>query len=259
MSASKPLHGVRVAVTRPRERAAELAKRLHELDADVRFYPLIQVMQPLDPRPLAQAAASVSRYHWVVFTSASAVLAFARAAPNVGALAVPSVRIAAVGPATAAAAASFGWSVHALPEATVAASIPARMLDEGPLVNARVLWPRAANAHRALAEALRAAGARLDEVEAYRTVADHEKAEALAADTRSGGIDVLTLTSPSAVNAYRRAGGSQAPGMCVAAIGPVTAAAARAAGLAVHAEASTASMDALVDAVVRAHGTSIAS
>jgi uroporphyrinogen-III synthase len=118
----------------------------------------------------------------------------------------------------------------------------------GGLTGARVLWPRAAGARPELRNALRAAGAVLHEIEVYRTVEDAEAGQRLADAIRAGAIDVVTFTAPSAVRAFVAGGGEQR-GTVVAVIGPVTAAAARGAGLEVAVEPAEQSAAAMVRAL----------
>ena len=84
-----------------------------------------------------------------------------------------------------------------------------------------------------IAPGLRAKGWLVDEVEAYRTVtagaSDGATAEVLEA---AASADVITFTSPSTVDRYLALSGGRVPPV-VACIGPVTAEAARRAGLVV--------------------------
>jgi uroporphyrinogen-III synthase len=107
-------------------------------------------------------------------------------------------------------------------------------------------------------ERLRARGAVVDVVEAYRTVTDpavHEVVSAL----QGHRVDALTFASPSAVRnfmaALREAGVRPEwlteQGPVVASIGPVTSAAVRDVGLTVHAESTSADDDGVVNALSR--------
>jgi uroporphyrinogen III methyltransferase/synthase len=113
----------------------------------------------------------------------------------------------------------------------------------------RVLFPRATEARAVLAPGLRAKGWHVDEVEAYRTVtagpADGATAEVLES---AASADVITFSSPSTIAAYLALSAGRVPPF-VACIGPVTAAAAREAGLSVDAVAGVPTATGLVDAV----------
>jgi uroporphyrinogen-III synthase len=97
-----------------------------------------------------------------------------------------------------------------------------------------------------VARGLAAAGWRVDAVEAYRTV-PAELGD--AARVRATGVDVVTFASPSSVVAWVDASLPIPP--LVACIGPVTADAARAAGVPVGVLADEHTAVGLVDALVR--------
>ena len=63
----------RVAVTRPADVAERLARLVRAEGGKPVVMPLIRIEAPADSAPLARAAALLSRYDWLVFTSANAV------------------------------------------------------------------------------------------------------------------------------------------------------------------------------------------
>ena len=76
MSTTKSLSGRRIAVTRAREQASELAGKLAALGADVIELPLIHVSKEIDKQTLADVLAELGSYDWIVFTSANGVRFF---------------------------------------------------------------------------------------------------------------------------------------------------------------------------------------
>jgi uroporphyrinogen-III synthase len=92
---------------------------------------------------------------------------------------------------------------------------------------------------------LRAIGAEVDAPLAYRTIAVNDAAERI----RQGGLDVVTLCSPSAVRSVAASLDSKSVVVC---LGETTAATARQLGLRVDAVASSTSMASLVEAVAAA-------
>jgi uroporphyrinogen-III synthase len=195
--------GPRVAVTRATERAALLSHELALRGAEAIHFPLTVTVPPADPRSLALAAAGVESYDLAVFTSANAVTALlaARGAewPR------PGPVVAAVGAATARALAAEGIAVAIVPTeadaAALAREIAARFA--GRLAGRRVLLPHGDLANPGLAVALRAGGADVDAVIAYRTVAAAPAAGAeLAAALEGGAIDVVTFAAGSTVDAF---------------------------------------------------------
>lgn len=247
----RPLHGLRVVVTRPAHQAAGLSTALTGAGAAVVRLPVLQVVDAEDGgAALATAVARIRSYRWLVLTSANAVERLAGAIRDGRDLA--GVQLAAVGDATAAALAARGLQADLVPEqrtgAALAAALPGPPAtgDGGP---ARILYPRAGDARPELADGLRARGWAVDEVVAYRTVAVAAAGLPPASLDAARAADVVTLASPSAVEAYLAAVGR--PTGAVACIGPVTAEAACRAGLAVDVVADRAGSEELVQALVR--------
>jgi uroporphyrinogen III methyltransferase/synthase len=95
-------------------------------------------------------------------------------------------------------------------------------------------------------------GCTVDVIRAYRSVSDGEGAEQLRDALQNGAVDLATFASASAVRGYVEAVGADLARRAPAAsIGPVTSDALRAAGIDVVAEADEASIDGLVEAVMR--------
>jgi len=158
------------------------------------------------------------------------------------------VRVAAVGAATARAAADRGLPAHAVPEEFTGAAIPAAM---GDLAGCAVLLPRADIGREETAAALRAAGAVVTEVTTYHTVPEAPDAPAYRA--LEAGVDAATFTSPSAIRNLAALLGNDARRVLrhsiIACLGGTTAAATRALGFTVHVQPRTATVEALVEAL----------
>jgi uroporphyrinogen III methyltransferase/synthase len=245
--ARRPLVGRTVVVTRAREQASALVEALESLGAMCVELPTIAVGDPADSgTALADAAGRVGSYAWVAFASANAVTRFCRSLRD--ARAFGAVKVAAVGPGTASALASFGVVADLIPDDAVAQSL-LTALGAGP---GRVLLPRAAAGRDVLPEGLRAAGWEVDVVEAYRTLAVQPSAAEVAAVREA---DAVTFTSPSTVTNFLAAVGSDVIPPVVACIGPVTASTATEAGLQVDVVAQPHTIEGLVSALVAALGS----
>jgi uroporphyrinogen III methyltransferase/synthase len=248
-SAPLPLRGRTVVVTRAAEQAAGMVAALRRLGARVVPFPTIRVAGPADGgAALAEAMASVERYDWLVVTSANGARAVLGHLPDARRLL--GVGLAAIGPATAAVLAAAHLPPDLVPTAYVAEALleafPARSPAAG---RGRVLIARAAVARDVLPDGLARAGWRVDVVEAYKTVgAAGDRPALLDAVARA---DVVTFTSPSTVERFVEALGPRPTPATVACIGPVTAAAARAAGLEVAVQAQEFTVAGLLDALVR--------
>lgn len=227
-------------ITRPRERSRHLAERLRSLGAEPIVFPTVKI-EPADPGPLDAAVQALDTFDWVVFTSANGVAAFAERLTAAGKDARDLARrkVAAIGPVTAQALRRLGVEPALVPGEYVAEAV----LDAlGEVRGLRFLLPRADIARAALADGLRARGAAVTEVTAYRTVGGG------AAPPDLSRADAVTFTSSSTVRHFV-ASGALAGGAKVVCIGPVTAATARELGLTVHAVATTYTEDGLIQAL----------
>lgn len=225
----------RVLVTRPRQ-ADELVRRLAAAEIEAIHVPTIGVRAGERER-LAAELRDLCDEDWTVITSANGAAAVIDALRDSSG--TFAGRILAIGPATARALRADGLHVDAIPERYLSSAIPAAM---GDLAGRRVLLARGNLATPRLAARLRAGGAEVVEVVAYRTVEGPSASRAPLLATLDAGLDGILFTSGSSARgllrllpAERRAAARRVPAFC---IGPATAAAARAAGFLVAAEAS---------------------
>jgi uroporphyrinogen-III synthase len=252
MSGTEKLQGRRIVITRPEERAAGLARRLRELGAEPVEFPTIR-LEPADPAALDDAIEALSEYDWLVFTSRAGVEAFfarldavgrptalevaVRARPSQAG--VSSLGVAAIGPATAAALRERGVEPALVPREYVAEALLAAL---GEVRGMRFLLPRADLARQTLAAGLRARGAQVDEIAAYRTVTLDGPAPDLS------GVDAVTFTSSSTVRGFVASGASVGEARVVC-IGPVTAETARELGMRVDRVATEYTEEGLIEAL----------
>jgi uroporphyrinogen-III synthase len=227
-----------VAVTRDEPDDGPLTRELLARGAYVLCWPSVRIEPPEDRAPLDAARKTLDTYDWVTFTSARAVRAVVEewhgSAPA-------RVRIAVVGEGTARALRTRGWPIHLEAEAASSAGLAQALITQG-VGGARVLFPSSSLAGSSLVEELTAAGARVDVVIAYRTIALPlgDEARLWSGALVSGReprvrVDALAFTSPSAVIAWRFALGSAGMSILgrrvlVAAIGDTTARSLREAG-----------------------------
>jgi uroporphyrinogen III methyltransferase/synthase len=257
---ARPLFGKRILVTRPRAQAAELVEPLEALGAEAVEAPLIRIAPPEDYGPLDAACAGVSRFDWIIFSSANAVEAFITRllASPLDLRALCGVKLCAVGPATGRELARHGLKVDLVPQEFRADAVARAFASFGNLQGLRVCLPRADIGRDVVAEELRRQGVDVTEVVAYRTVATDPEREGEPDVYRmllERRIDVVTFTSASAVrNLVTALGPEPAPDLLsttlVASIGPVTAEAAAQFGIATSIMPGQHTIPALVDAIV---------
>ena len=238
----RTLDGVRVMVTRAASQAEPFVRALEAVGAVVVVCPLIRIeaIEVTLPDP--------DVYDWILFTSVNGVDRFFEL---LGQRALPGrIRIAAIGPETAAALADRGRPAQIVPPLfkaeELAAALPASLVG-----GARILIPRAAGSRDLLPEQLRRHGARVDVLETYRAVPPADLGEKLQAAI-GDGVDIITLTSSSAVRHLVDALGASGlpPRTQLACLGPVTAETAREAGLPVAIIAEEYTTRGLLDALI---------
>jgi uroporphyrinogen III methyltransferase/synthase len=255
---NRPLSGRRIVVTRSREQAGELIDMLEERGAEAITAEAIRIISAEDPGPLDQACRAAGTFDWIVFTSANAVDFFMRRLLALGDVRdLHGVRLCTVGPSTASRLQRYGIRVDLTPAEFRADALVEALTASGTLQGQRILMPRADIARDRLAEELRAAGADVTDVVAYRTVAaspdggDYDVYRMLL----DRQIDAVTFASASAVrNFVAMLGQDQAADLlqstAVASIGPVTAEAAQQLGIVTRVMPARYTIPDLVDALV---------
>lgn len=246
-----PLFGQTVVVTRARDQAAALSVPLRQLGAEVWELPTIEIQSAGDYGPLDAAIAELASYDWLIFTSANGVRCFLeRLAASPHDTRAIRGKLCAIGPATGEALAQVQLKIDVMAEQYVAEGLLAA-LAEYPLEGARVLIARAAVARDILPKELAARGARVDVVEAYKTVAPAGLAER-AAEILGRGPDWITFTSSSTVeNLVGILGAEALRHTKTASIGPITSATLRTHGIGVATEAVPHTVQGVVDAILR--------
>lgn len=245
-----PLAGRTILVTRPAERAGALEERLRALGATVLAAPTIEIRPPRSRARLDRAIARAAEgaFAWVTFTSRTTVeMWFDRPGTAGGESRRPRALVAAVGSGTAAALRGHGVEPDLVPRAFTTEAL-GRAFPSG---RGRVLLPRADIAPEGLEDTLRTKGWTPERVEAYRVRAPRSLPAEAREALHGGRIDAVMFTSASTVEGFVRLA-AVPTGPKVVCIGPVTARAAREAGLPVDAVARPHSLRGLVDAVVRA-------
>ncbi|HVZ84062.1 MAG TPA: uroporphyrinogen-III synthase [Terracidiphilus sp.] len=248
-----PLAGRRILVTRGAGQAGRLSAGLRALGATPVEVPVIEIQPPASYAPLDVALQRLAAYDWLILTSANAVHALAKRAEALGtALGKPGApQVAAIGPATAKEAEAIGLSVALMPESYVAESLVALLVEKAH--GRRFLLARAEIARDVIPDALCAAGATVDAVDAYRNAMPEAAPEQLRAAIGQG-IDAATFTSSSSATHLKAAAACAGlafpfPGVAAVSIGPITSATLRELGWEPAAEAAPHDVPGLIAAV----------
>jgi uroporphyrinogen-III synthase len=262
---NSPLAGCRVLVSRANKQAGVLSTALRELGCEVIEVPFIEIRKPTSYRPLDISLRNLAEYDWLILTSVNGVEAlFERMAKKrVSGETLSHLKIAAIGPATRKAIEKQGLKVTVTPKEYIAESVVSALRQR--VKGKRVLLVRAKVARDVIPRELRKAGAEVDVVEAYETIAPKSSATRLRAAlaSKTSRLHVITFTSSSTVKNFvgllglrgARAAlkkSSRDQGVSSASIGPVTSATLREFGLPVDIEAREYTIPGLVAAIVKA-------
>ena len=269
-----PLFGKRVVVTRSRSQASVLTDKLARLGADVYEFPTIEFADPDSFDVLDQSLYNLAHFDRIVFTSVNGVEGFFRRLKTLpvegmntpcDARALAGLRVAAIGPATAARLRNFGIEPDAIPaeyraeavfEAIIADAGSGAEAPEGslPLKGERICVARAQVAREILPQLLEEAGAEVVVAPVYKTVLPSQaRAEELAARLEEGAVDAITFTSSSTADNLMKLLGPRAhellSGVDLFSIGPITAATLEKHGFSDIIQADTYTIDGLIQAM----------
>ncbi|MDA8064822.1 MAG: uroporphyrinogen-III C-methyltransferase [Thermaerobacter sp.] len=248
-----PLFGRRILVTRSREQASDLSRRLADLGAAPWEFPTIRIVPPVDWEPVDAALERLSSFRWLVFTSRNGVEAFFRRLAEKGrdVRELAGVELVAIGPETARGLTARGLLPAFVPGEYRSEAVVQEMRGRAS-PGERALLARAAEGRDLLPRELAAMGLEVVQVAVYRTEQAARGAEEVRRALAAGELAAMTFTSSSTVRNFLEAVGREAvrDGTKVVCIGPVTAQTAREGGLAVHGVAATYTIRGLVDKTV---------
>jgi uroporphyrinogen-III synthase len=204
---------------------------------------------------LDAAIRNIHRYDWLILTSANTVRALGERSLKleIEFSQLASLRVAAVGEATAEAARGAGFHVAFVPEAYLAEGLIDGLACS--VARRKVLLARAEVARDLIPDELRQAGAEVDVVDAYRNVMP-ERAPEMLRRAVAEGIDAATFTSSSSVTHLAEAAGLAGiawplAGVPAISIGPITSGTLRGLGWKPAVEANPSDIPGLIAAVGR--------
>jgi uroporphyrinogen III methyltransferase/synthase len=215
---AKPLFGKRVIVTRSQQQNTSLRMLLRELGAEVLEIPTISIHQRALPADIQER---IKQSDWLAFSSSNGVQHFLDCYCRDHDLRdLAGVKLAAVGPSTAALLEQYHLKVDFIPS-----TYRSEMMG--------VEWPETESGRKVLylcgnlaandfQEKLSEKGLLVDRVDVYETREEVDTGSMAAELYRDQGADWITFCSSSAVRAFQRAFPDCPNTTSVAAIGPVT-------------------------------------
>ena len=251
---NKPLFGKKILVTRTRSQVSRFRSLLEAEGAECVEFPAISIVPLEDPSKLDAALSNISSYDWVVFSSSNGVRGVSERMDALGmdSRAFAGVQVAAVGPATGVTVKELlGISSDLVPEEYVSEAVVSALTELG-VDGSRILAIRSDLGRDTLEKGLEGAGASVDAIVAYQTVAPDDSA-ARAKEAYESGLDVTTFTSSSGVDNLLNLLDGETDlinATIVACMGPITAARAEERGLNVDVVASERTMESFTQALV---------
>lgn len=258
MPDKKPLSGRRIVLTRPAGTSAGWRTRLEAQGATVIDLPLIQVTKDVNLDTLAEVFQELSRYEWIIFTSVNGVKfffdEFHRVFDDIRSIGL--VRIAVVGEATAAAVREQHLRVDLQPKKASGDELAKELISRESMDSAKVLVVTGNRNRDNLIEQLHEARTIVDQLPVYKTEETDLSADPVAADFRAKGADAILFASPSAAQSFFDQAavlklGAKAKRPLAGSIGSTTTAAMKQLGLPVDFESGEASLDSLVEALLK--------
>ncbi len=252
----KILNGKNILVTRPQEQAFEFASKLIAEGANIYLLPTVKITLPEDYTEIDRSLGKINGYDWIVFTSTNAVRYFVERMQHLRLFAdvLKAGKIAAVGPATALMLEKEGIHVDYISGTHTGEFLASTMED---VSGKKILVPTTDINRGKLREILSQRGAEVEEVAFYNT-RKNEVADDYIIQTFNAGIDMITFTSSSSVEALvELVSPLHIPleKFSVACIGPHTADTARHHGLKVDVIAKPFTLDGLISELVKYYHT----
>jgi len=255
----RPLFGKTIVVTRSREQASELSRRLGELGANVIEEPTIELTPPEDKPAVDEALRAMNGFDWIVFTSPAGVRHAKRRLLELGldVRAFGSAKLAAVGEETARAIRDqLSLKVDLCPQQFVAEALADALHQSGEVAGKLFMLLRADIGRPILAQRLKQDGAALiRDVAIYQTRPVNALSKTVRSALTSGEVHWITFTSSSTAKNFLAQLGPEATNLLsqvrLASIGPITSQTLRTAGLNAV-KAKTYTLDGLIAAIVTA-------
>jgi uroporphyrinogen-III synthase len=196
--AERPLAGLNIVVTRPREQAAGLAQRIEQLGGKPLLFPLLEIEAVSDDQALSEQLSHLQQTDLAIFISPNAVrygMAAIRAACELPA----SIKFAAVGQGSAKALREMGIDKILVPTTRFDSEGLLALPELQDVAGLRVMILRGDGGRELLGDTLKARGATVQYVTCYL----RSKAELDAGALLAARPDALTVTSSEALACMR--------------------------------------------------------
>jgi uroporphyrinogen III methyltransferase/synthase len=203
---TRPLHGVRVIVTRPEKLCSAFSETIRSLGGEAVEFPCIKTVPALEGPLFSEAVANLRQFTWLVFTSAAGVEVLLTKLFHTGrdVRELCGLKIAVIGSGTAESFRQRGIRIDYLPETYNARSL-AQGLTSLVGKDEKIAVFRAREGSQDLNEVFDQAGIDYVDVPVYQTLFNTEDCEFSRAVIERGEFDFASFTSASTVKGFVRA------------------------------------------------------
>jgi uroporphyrinogen III methyltransferase/synthase len=246
----RPLFGQKILVTRPAHQATELSELLEDAGGEVLLQPAIAIREPSAWMPVDAALSRLDQFQWLVFSSANGVHSLLQRLAVIGRdlRALGAIRLAAIGPATAAALQTYHLRADQQPARYQAEDLAELLAAEA--LGTHFLLARASRGREVLAERLTAAGGKVTQIVVYESVDVSTPEPDIAAAMCQGDIHWTTVTSSAIARSLHQLFARDLAKTRLASISPITSATLRELGWEPTVEAREATMSGVVEAIL---------
>lgn len=191
---SLPLTGLKIVVTRPREQAAQLTRRIEQAGGIPLLFPLLDIAPAANQQELNEKVSRLGGFDLAVFISPNAVR-FGMAAINAGGATPAGIRFAAVGQGSARALREQGVHEIIVPKERFDSEALLALPEMQDVQGWRVMIFRGNGGRELLGDTLKARGAEVE----YATCYQRSKPQLDMAGLLNAHPDALTVTSSEAL------------------------------------------------------------
>lgn len=233
MTTNRPLEGKTILVTRSTQQANTFTQLLQERGATVLEMAALEIRPPSSWVDLDGAIARLSRFDWLLLTSANGVNYFFARLKNKGldARTLAGVKIAVVGKKTASVLEKYGLEPDFIPPDYIADALVDRFPET--VAGQTFLFPRVETGGReTLVRELQQRGAEVEEVAAYQSTSPAAIDARVLSALQNRCIDIITFASSKTVRNFYQLLAKALPSaeetsslldsVCLASIGPQT-------------------------------------
>ena len=194
------LKGLKILVTRPLPQAKKLALLIEQHGGEAVIFPTLAIEPVNNEDTIVSQLEKLSNYHWLIFISANAVNFAQRANKNKN-FCFESVKIAAIGKATAKALENIGLTVDLMPDAGFNSEALLLMPELQSLDKQNILIVRGEGGRETLAKTLQQRGAKVNYLEVYKRCLPKINDDTLVIKLlKQRKLNAITITSGDGLN-----------------------------------------------------------